>query len=409
MRVSNRIFLFVFLVTMSLAPVSGRTAEDAVFTQAELDQAMAPVALYPDSLLSQILMAATYPDQVAEAAAWSKANPDAKGDDAVKAVEHKAWDPSVASLVAFPQVLAMMGDKPDWVKQMGDAFLAEPDTVMDTVQTLRKKAKDAGNLSTSSQQTVTEDTSAQQTIIKIESADPQVIYVPTYNPTIVYGTWWWPAYPPYYWPPPPGYGFAVGIASGIGFGIGIAITNSIWGGFDWHHHDVNINVNRYNNINVNRKLDVTQNNVSWKHNSINRQGAPYADRQSQQKYAQKMAGADERQNFRGRDSDRERAMQTLQSKGIDPNAQRSKLTGSGGQQVRDQVSDVNRQRPATGNRDFSRGDNAFNGLGDRDGGRLGDMRGEMSRGSSSGRAGGGGGRGLGGGGGGGGRAGGFRR
>lgn len=315
--------------------------------QAKLDQLMAPVALYPDSLLSQILMASTYPDQVAEAAKWSKDNPDQKGDAAVTAVQDKAWDPSVASLVAFPQALAMMGDKPDWVKDMGDAFLADPDEVMDTVQGLRKKAKEAGNLENSEQQKVVVDTSASQTVIKIEPADPQVVYVPTYNPTIVYGTWWWPAYPPYYYPPPPGYGFTAGLVTGIGFGVGIAITNSIWGGFDWHHHDIDIDVNRYNNININRKIDVNQNKVSWKHNSINRKGTPYADKASRQKYAQKLDGADKRQEFRGRDAERQKAMEAMKSKGVDPAAGRSELRGSAGEKVRTQVGEANRGRAAS--------------------------------------------------------------
>lgn len=445
MRMYNRLLLFLVLPLM-LLPVVGRSDDKADSDQAKLDQMMAPVALYPDSLLSQILMASTYPDQVAEAAKWSKANPDTKGDAAVKAVQSKSWDPSVASLVAFPQVLAMMGDKPDWVKEMGDAFLAEPDKVMDTVQGLRKKAKDAGNLKTTEQQKVTEDTSNQQTIIKIEPADPQVVYVPAYNPTVVYGTWWWPAYPPFYWPPPPGYGFATGVMTGIGFGVGIAVTNCIWGGFNWYHHDVNINVNKYNNININHKLDVNKNTVSWKHNSINRQGAPYADSKSRQTYSQKLQGSDKRQDYRGRDSERQQAMQTLQKQGIDPAAERSKLTGSSGQQVRDKVSDIDRQRAASPGGSFGggrmdggglsgqaqnagsrlsggggdrggAGGQAFSGLGDRDGGRLGNMRGEMSSGSFGGggfggRGGGGfGGGGFGGGGlgGGGGRLGGMGR
>lgn len=369
-------------------------------------------------------MASTYPDQVAEAVAWSKANPNTKGDDAVKAVQSKAWDPSVASLVAFPQVLAMMGDKPDWVKQIGDAFLAEPDQVMNTVQGLRKKAKDAGNLKSSEQQNVMVDNSTQQTIIKIEPADPQVVYVPTYNPTVVYGTWWWPSYPPYYWPPPPGYGFAVGVMSGVGFGIGIAVTNCIWGGFDWHHHDVNIDVNKYNNINVNRKLNVNKNTVSWKHNAINRMGTN-ADRRSRQTYGQRLDGAGRRRNYRGRDTQREQAMQTLRSKGIDPATERGKLSGSSGEQIRNRVSGIDHQHSSylegsLGDRGASTrseltqrssslggdGDNALSGLGDRDGGRLGDLRGELSS-HSFGSRGFGGGRS--GGVGGGGRFGGFRR
>ena len=428
MRKRNPAALLLLALVIALSPLQPVIAEDKTFSQEELDQVMAPVALYPDALLSQILMASTYPDQVAEAASWSKQNSETKGDAAVEAVQDKPWDPSVASLVAFPQALAMMGDKPDWVAQMGDAFLAEPDKVMDTVQGLRKKAKDEGNLENSEQQKVIVEEASSQTIIKIEPADPQVIYVPTYNPTIVYGTWWWPAYPPFYWPPPPGYGFTAGIVSGIGFCIGIAITNSIWGGFDWYRHDVNINVNRYNNININKRLDVNSNSVSWKHNSVNRKGRGYADAKSREKYGQKLDGANKREEFRGRDAERDKARAALEKKGIDPAAERGKLAGSGGQQVRDKVKDVNRDsisrpqrqdaaaaskvadRRDRGTQRAERKDSALSGIGDRKGGRAAEQRGGMSNRSlgGGGRAGGGfsGGRSGGGFGGGGGRVGG---
>ncbi|MET0066539.1 MAG: DUF3300 domain-containing protein [Candidatus Thiodiazotropha sp.] len=415
----NLILSLALTLLLMPFPMNAADGNDATFSQAELDQIMAPVALYPDALLSQILMASTYPDQVAEAVKWSKTNTDQKGDDAVTAVQDKAWDPSVASLVAFPQVLAMMGDKPDWVKQMGDAFLAQPEDTMDTVQGLRKKAKEAGNLESSDQQKVAVDESADPTVIVIESSDPQVIYVPSYNPTIIYGTWWWPAYPPYYWPPPPGYGFTAGLVTGIGFGIGISITNSIWGGFNWHHHDVNINVNRYNKINVNRKLDVNAKSVSWKHNAVNRKGTPYADRKSREKFGQKLDGADKRQDFRGRDDQREQARAAMQRKGIDPGAERKQLTGSQGQQVRDRVSSLDRQRDTSGFNTSNRGgsnrtsqsSHALSGLGNRNGGAAADRRGSLSNRSSGSRSFGGGGHGGGGLGGGGlgGRSGGLRR
>ena len=398
MRKRNPAALLLLAFVVALSPMFPALAADKTFSQEELDQMMAPVALYPDALLSQILMASTYPDQVAEAAEWSKQNTEVKGDDAVKAVQGKPWDPSVASLVAFPQALAMMGDKPDWVSQMGDAFLAEPEKVMDTVQGLRKKAKEQGNLESSDQQKVIVEQAPSQTIIKIEPSDPQVIYVPTYNPTVVYGTWWWPAYPPFYWPPPPGYGFAAGVVSGIGFGIGIAITNSIWGGFDWHRHDVNINVNRYNNININKKLDVSSKSVSWKHNPVNRKGRGYADAKSREAYGQKLDGADKREEFRGRDAERDKARAALEKKGIDPAAERGKLSGSSGQQVREKVRDVDRDRDPIARPQRSDGgaasklggsrdagtqlarnkDSALSGLGDRKGGRVAEQRGGMS-------------------------------
>lgn len=403
----------LFLVLMTMPAVVA--AKDSTFSQAELDQILAPIALYPDALLSQMLMASTYPDQIAEAANWSKSNTNEKGDDAVKAVQDKPWDPSVASLVAFPQALAMMGDKPDWVSQMGDAFLADPEAVMETVQGLRQKAKGAGNLDSTEQQKVVVDESSSQTIIKIESADPKVVYVPTYNPTVVYGTWWWPAYPPFYWPPPPGYGFAAGVVSGIGFGVGIAITNSIWGGFDWYRHDVNIDVNRYNNININKKIDVDRNSVSWKHNAVNRKGKAYADRSSQEKFGQKLDDADKRNDFRGRDAERDKARAALKDKGIDPAAERGKLQGREGDKVRDKVRNTDQKRdlaaaksrPERDNRTPSpnlsqsrekerladrtgSGSNALSGINNRHGDRAAERRGGLSsRSMGGGRAGGG--------------------
>lgn len=189
------------------APAPAPAAEapapkQAVFNQEQLDQMMAPIALYPDSLLAQVLMASTYPGEVTEAVAWSKANPNAQGDDAVKQVAQQTWDPSVQSLVAFPQVVELLGKDPVWVQRMGDAFLAQPDDVMASVQRLRHQAKDAGNLQSNQYQNVsvqvaapasapatsgtTGSTSApasSSSTIVIEPANPQVVYVPSYNPT----------------------------------------------------------------------------------------------------------------------------------------------------------------------------------------------------------------------------------
>ena len=266
-------------------PAAAQTKLD----NAQLDQLMAPVALYPDSLLSQILMGATYPEDVAAAAKWSAAHTSESGDQAVKAVEGEAWDPSVKSLVAFPSVMDMMGRQPDWVKSVGDAFLAQPDAVMDSVQRLRVQAQKAGNLKSTPQQKVTSNTTNDKTVVVIEPADLQVVYVPSYNPTVVYGAWAYPSYPPYYYPPPPGSVFATSLVAGIGFGLGVAAVNSMWGGFDWGHGDVDIDVNRYNNINVNQRIDrnnVNNNKVGWRAQSgqprqhaVCRSGQPPAFRQ----------------------------------------------------------------------------------------------------------------------------------
>src|SRR5262244_37552 len=168
------------------------------FKPEEIEQLVAPIALYPDSLVSQILMASTYPLEVVQADRWVKANKSLQGEALTKALEAQSWDPSVKSLVNFPQVLAMMSEKLDVTQKLGDAFLAQQKDVMEAIQWLRAKAQGQGNLKTTKEQTViVEQPAAQTTVVRIEPADPQVVYVPTYNPTVVYGAWPYPAYPPY--------------------------------------------------------------------------------------------------------------------------------------------------------------------------------------------------------------------
>ena len=190
----------VLLAALLVLPggVLAQTTEKAptkAFSQEQLDQLLAPIALYPDSLLTQILMASTYPLEVAKASNWVKQNKELKGDALTKALEKQAWDPSVKSLVNFPQVLQMMSDKLDWTQKLGDAFLAQQKDVLATVQTLRAKALEAGNLKTTKDQKVVVEQNPQ--VILIQQASPEVIYVPAYNPTVVYGVWAYPAYPPY--------------------------------------------------------------------------------------------------------------------------------------------------------------------------------------------------------------------
>jgi hypothetical protein len=212
--------------------------ETKSFSQAELDQLVAPIALYPDALLAQVLMASTYPIEVVYADRWIAANPSLKGTALENALQSQTWEPAVKSLTVFPQVLQMMSQKLDWTQKLGDAFLAQQQEVMATVQALRAKALAEGTLKDSREQKVIVVTENNVTVIKIEPADPEVVYVPTYDPSIVYGTWPYPAYPPYYWYPPgyyPGGGFAAGIiigwalwatATGVAAGVVAASTST---------------------------------------------------------------------------------------------------------------------------------------------------------------------------------------
>jgi hypothetical protein len=266
----------------------------ALFRTEELEQLVAPIALYPDALLAQILMASTYPLEIVSADRWVKANPNLQDQVLEDALQTQPWDPSVKSLAAFPQVLTMMNDKLDWTQELGDAFLAQQKDVMDAVQLLRAKAQAQGNLQTTPEQKVIveQPVGSQTTVVKIEPANPQVVYVPTYNPTVVYGAWPYPAYPPYYYYPP-GY---VAATSFFSFGVGVAVGSALWGGCNWYNGDVDIDVNRYNNFN--------RENISsgkWEHNAEHRKGVQYRDTASQQKYNRTTrTGGDARETFRGR-------------------------------------------------------------------------------------------------------------
>jgi Protein of unknown function (DUF3300) len=282
--------------TTELGPVDaqGQSAPaQPVFTQQELDQMLAPIALYPDSLLSQILMAATYPIEIVQAARWSRANPGIIGDQAVRAVDQNNWDPSVKSLVAFPQILAMLDEKLDWMERLGDAFLSQQQQVMDTVQTLRQRAQAAGNLQSSDNVRV----EPQGQTIVIEQANPQVVYVPYYNPTVVYGPWWYPEYPPVYWGPWPGYYARPGFGAGFFWGAGITVgAGFFFGAFDWpHRHPIVVNVNNY----YYRAPPRVVASGGWYHDPVHRRGVPYRDAALRQEFGRYGARPDARREFRG--------------------------------------------------------------------------------------------------------------
>ena len=222
-------FLVSLFATAAAAQYEDPQSDYPRFSQAELDSMLAPIALYPDSLLSQMLMAATFPRDIAEAAAWSRGNAHVQGQDAVRAVDQEQWDPSVKSLVAFPQVLHMMDEHMEWTERLGDAFMSNPTGVSETIQVLRARADRAGTLRSSEEAVVTRDYGN----YVIEPARPEMVYVPYYDPHTAYGQWWWPDYAPMYWAPWPGYGWTAGY-SGFAWGYGVFVGPSYWyTSFDW--------------------------------------------------------------------------------------------------------------------------------------------------------------------------------
>jgi Protein of unknown function (DUF3300) len=253
--------VFMTAIAMALPPPSFAqpnpvpTAEAGAteFNLEQLDAILAPIALYPDELLTQTLMASTYPLQVIAASRWLEKdnNKNLKGDALAQALESEGWDPSVKSLVPFPQIIAMMNDNLEWTQQLGYAVATQQAAVFDSIQRLRRQAQRAGSLETTKQQRVV----VQEDNVVIEPADPQIVYVPIYQPAEVYGEWPYPSYPPVYFPPQPAYfppGYVLG--TGLAFAAGAAVVGGLWGWArpGWNTGTVNINAVRYNNINVNR-------------------------------------------------------------------------------------------------------------------------------------------------------------
>ena len=268
-----------------LLPQAATTTAPAVtkIPNDQLDSLVAPIALYPDPLLAQVLAASTYPLEIIQLQQWMSRNPDLKGEALAAAVEKENWDPAVQGLAALPEVVKRLADDIKWTNDLGNAFLAQQSDVMDAVQRMRKKASDAGNLKTTEEQRVTTQVVQTKEVIVIQQANPQVVYVPSYNPVVVYGPPIYP-YPPIYYPPP--YYYAAGVA--IGFGVGVAM-GAFWGGGwgygpRWGYGSVNINVNnRYVN-HYNRNNSFNRYGGNWNHNPQHRGGAPYADRNTANRF-----------------------------------------------------------------------------------------------------------------------------
>jgi uncharacterized membrane protein YgcG len=274
------VIIFILMIPPGImAQDSGQTAQPAKFTKEELTQMLAPIALYPDPLIADITMASTYPIEVVEAERWIRQNKDLKGDKLDEALKEKTWDSSVKSLCHFPDVLYAMSDNLERTTRLGDAFLSQQDDVMDTIQELRRKAQENGNLKTTEKQKVI----SEQDVIQIEPANPEVIYVPVYNPLYVYGPWWYPAYPPYYWYYPTGAFIASGL---IGFGVGIFVGLGIssWSWFDWHHHHIDIDIHKTGRFNRFDRGRWDFNRNVWSHEPYHRRGAAYRNMTTSQRF-----------------------------------------------------------------------------------------------------------------------------
>jgi Protein of unknown function (DUF3300) len=369
----SRLIMIVLVWSMPLG-AEAQTAqpatapEQALLKTEELDQLLAPIALYPDPLLSQVLIASTYPLEVVQADRWATQNKSLKGDQLKTEADKQAWDDSVKSLVATPSVLTMMSTKLDWTQKLGDAVLAQQTDIMDAIQRLRSRAHANNKLTSTKEQKVTVKQEQNKQVIAIEPAVADTIHVPYYNPAVVYGGWPYPAYPPYYWPAP---GYIAGgiIATGIAFGAGYALGRwasggNLWGGgFNWGNN--NINVNRsVNNINV----------KNWQHDSAHRHGVKYNNADVRQKFAKTdaQAGKAARQDFRGKDGQK-----VLNPDRDRPGAGDRDRPGAGD---RDRPGAGDRDRPGAGDRDRpGTGDRDRPGGGDRDRAGAGGDRGSRDR------------------------------
>jgi hypothetical protein len=255
----------------------------------QLDSLVAPIALYPDQLLSQVLVASTYPLEVVQLQQWLGKNKNLKDKALADAVKKQDWDPSIQALAPLPDVAKYLAENIKWTTDLGNAFLAQQSDVMDAAQRMRKKAQDNGNLKSTEQQKVETKVVENKQVIIVQQASPEVVYVPSYNPTVVYGA------PPYPYPPiaypPPGY-YAAGMA--ISFGIGMAMGAAWGGGWGWNAGwggNNNVTINNNNNFvnnsnrNVNRNTNVSnRSGNTWQHNPQHRGGAPYGNRSTADRF-----------------------------------------------------------------------------------------------------------------------------
>jgi len=252
---------------------------DQMLTPDQLDDLVAPVALYPDPLLSQLLVSATYPLEVVQAYQWLQKNPGLTGPALTQAAQQQSWDASVQALVMFPDVLKNLDDDVSWTTALGNAFLAQQSDVMDAVQRMRQKAQQAGELQSTPQENVVTDNGA----IEIAPVDPNLLYVPLYDPIWIWGPALWCPYPHWYWPP------RTILRGGLFFGFGAGINASLffgggwhgWGGWGWRpgwgSHAVNVNNTFIHQYNFNGlRGGAAHGTTAWTHDAAHRMGVPYA-------------------------------------------------------------------------------------------------------------------------------------
>jgi len=285
MKAAKIVFRVIWIMAVLLVVPAGIMAQESGdadqayrFSKEELTQMLAPIALYPDALTAQILMASTYPLEVVEAERWQKQNSQLTGEDLDTALLDKPWDPSVKSLCHFPVILSSMSDKLDQTRKLGDAFLGQEQEVMGTIQELRRKAQKLGRLNTTAEQKVIVEPEA----IRIEPVNPEVVYVPVYDPAYVYGPWWYPGYPPYYWYYPPGFYGGAYISFGPRIYLGFDLFSWVW--FDWGIRRVHIDINRTSRF---HRHFIDRREVAgptWRHNPVHRRGVAYRDVRTSERY-----------------------------------------------------------------------------------------------------------------------------
>jgi hypothetical protein len=366
----------------------------------QLDSLVAPIALYPDPLLGQVLVASTYPLEIVQLQQWLNQHKDLKGQALTDAVMKENWDPSIQAMAVLPDVVKQLADNIKWTSDLGNAFLAQQSDVMDAVQRMRMKAKNAGKLATTEQQKVETKVVESKTVVVIEPANPQVVYVPSYNPVVVYGPPVYP-YPPIYYPPPGYYAAGMAISFGVGMAVGAAWGGGGWGwGCGWGGHN-NIYINNNNNFVRNSNINRGQINTgagggrsNWQHNPQHRGAAPYGDRATANKYGGTARGeslAGRQASARQQMAQRPAQGQPRQQPGQRPSQGQARQQPAGGREF-----SAGASRPSggdrVGNQQVSRGasNSAFGGAGNRTSGSA--ARTSSSRGASSmgGRRGGGG-------------------